>query len=97
MTAPRARVAAYGEEGPSRRVGDIRLPACDAGGAGLQEVDFVHGRAVYAAGEDGEELEDDAAGEDDDAGEAEEGAGGRHGCFCVMRMLWRVARHTRAP
>lgn len=55
--------AANGEEGPSRgipRAGD----AADV--AGLEEVDLVLGAAVYGAGEDDEELEEDAAGEDDE-------------------------------
>jgi hypothetical protein len=51
--------ATDGEEGPSRGVASVG----DVVGRGLQEVEFVQGGAVYGAGQDGEELEEETAGE----------------------------------
>ena len=63
--------AADGEEGPAGGVAG----AGDAGDTGgFEEVELVYGRAGYGAGEDGEELEEDAAGEDDEGDCGEDGA-----------------------
>ena len=71
--------AADGEVGPSRwiRDGSARGRA-DAGGIGLQEVDFVQWAVDDDAGEDGEELEDDAASEEEDGDGREDGSS----CHC---------------
>jgi hypothetical protein len=51
--------AADGEESPSRRV----ERAGDVVGSALQEVEFVQGRAVHTASQDGEELQQQCAGD----------------------------------
>ena len=81
-------LAADGEERPSRRVGNrTAVAAADAGRVGLQEVDVAERDMCGDAGEDDEELHNNAAGEDEDGEGGEDGAHG-HCCRC-MRMRLR--------
>lgn len=75
ITIVAANNAAEGEESPARRVGDMSVCAtCYAIGGGLEEVDLIQWGALHGAGQDDEELEDDAAGEEDEGDNGENGS-----------------------
>lgn len=60
--------AANGEEGPARWVPRLGR---DAIRAGLEEIDLILWRAAHCAGEDYEELENDASSEQDQGDQPE--------------------------
>ena len=78
--------AADGEEGPSRGV----ARGGDAGCGCLEEVEFVDGRRVDGAGEDGEDLQHNSSGDEEESAQGEDGFCQKPlaPCLVVSGVVW---------